>query len=297
MWLEHSKMLINEYRLDLMSPKAQQILREQCEQYFFGEGAALPPDSSRPRRSSTQRSVDILLSRRTSSGTSRCTWPRRWRFLSGGGDRGARDRSGRRPARRSRRSRDAAFVAIAVPMHTALRLGAEVGARVRALNPRAHLCFFGLYAPLNRELSAGAWRRFGHRRRVRGGARRARRAAGAAPGDVVARSCSKLSCRARARGAAAARSLCALAKRPTASASPATSRRAAAACTTAATARFRRSTAAASSSCRVDVVLADVAAQVAAGARHVTFGDPDFLNGPEHALAVARAHPRRASRR
>ena len=39
----------------------------------------------------------------------------------------------------------------------------------------------------------------------------------------------------------------------------------------------------------VDVVLADVAAQVAAGARHITLGDPDFLNGPEHALAVARA--------
>jgi hypothetical protein len=32
-----------------------------------------------------------------------------------------------------------------------------------------------------------------------------------------------------------------------------------------------------------------VARQVEAGARHVTFGDPDFLNGPGHALAVARA--------
>jgi len=48
-WLEHSKMLINEYRLDLMSPKAQQILREQCEQYFFGEGSALPPDYVAPK--------------------------------------------------------------------------------------------------------------------------------------------------------------------------------------------------------------------------------------------------------
>ena len=38
-----------------------------------------------------------------------------------------------------------------------------------------------------------------------------------------------------------------------------------------------------------DVVLADVRQQVEAGARHVTFGDPDFLNGPTHALAVARA--------
>jgi Fe-S cluster biosynthesis and repair protein YggX len=49
MWLEHSKMLINEYRLDLMTPKAQQILREQMEQYFFGEGAALPPDYVPPK--------------------------------------------------------------------------------------------------------------------------------------------------------------------------------------------------------------------------------------------------------
>lgn len=35
-----------------------------------------------------------------------------------------------------------------------------------------------------------------------------------------------------------------------------------------------------------DVVLADVANHVQAGARHITFGDPDFLNGPAHALRV-----------
>jgi len=43
------------------------------------------------------------------------------------------------------------------------------------------------------------------------------------------------------------------------------------------------------------VVAADIAQQVAAGAQHITFGDPDFLNVPDHALAVARrlaaAHP------
>ncbi len=49
MWLEHSKMLINEYRLDLMSPKAKTMLREQCEAYFFGEGAQLPPDFVAPK--------------------------------------------------------------------------------------------------------------------------------------------------------------------------------------------------------------------------------------------------------
>ncbi len=44
MWLEHSKMIVNEYRLDLTSPEAHRIIMEQCEQYFFGEGAALPPE-------------------------------------------------------------------------------------------------------------------------------------------------------------------------------------------------------------------------------------------------------------
>jgi hypothetical protein len=35
--------------------------------------------------------------------------------------------------------------------------------------------------------------------------------------------------------------------------------------------------------------MADIRQQVAAGARHISFGDPDFLNGPTHALRVARA--------
>jgi radical SAM superfamily enzyme YgiQ (UPF0313 family) len=37
-----------------------------------------------------------------------------------------------------------------------------------------------------------------------------------------------------------------------------------------------------------DVVLADVRAQVGAGARHITFGDPDFFNGIRHAEAIVR---------
>src|SRR5215467_10504607 len=47
--------------------------------------------------------------------------------------------------------RRARLVAIAVPMHTALRLGVVVAERVRALNPTCHLCFVGLYASLNAE--------------------------------------------------------------------------------------------------------------------------------------------------
>jgi radical SAM superfamily enzyme YgiQ (UPF0313 family) len=38
-----------------------------------------------------------------------------------------------------------------------------------------------------------------------------------------------------------------------------------------------------------DVVLADVRQQVAAGARHITFGDPDFFNGPSHAIGIIEA--------
>jgi hypothetical protein len=45
----------------------------------------------------------------------------------------------------------------------------------------------------------------------------------------------------------------------------------------------------------LDVVMSDVRAQVAAGARHISFGDPDFLNGPTHARhlieAVSAAFP------
>jgi Fe-S cluster biosynthesis and repair protein YggX len=48
MWLEHSKMIINEYRLDLVSPEAFQMLHDRCEAFFFGEGSELPPDYKAP---------------------------------------------------------------------------------------------------------------------------------------------------------------------------------------------------------------------------------------------------------
>jgi hypothetical protein len=41
------------------------------------------------------------------------------------------------------------------------------------------------------------------------------------------------------------------------------------------------------------VVLADAAAQIAAGAQHITFGDADFLNGPGHVLPIVRELHRR----
>src|SRR5262245_54861079 len=49
------------------------------------------------------------------------------------------------------RIKEAKFVGISVPMHTALRLGIRVADRVRELNPEAVVCFYGLYAALNAE--------------------------------------------------------------------------------------------------------------------------------------------------
>jgi len=42
LWLEHSKMIMNEYRLNPLDPNSQKIMEEQMEQFFFGEGAKLP---------------------------------------------------------------------------------------------------------------------------------------------------------------------------------------------------------------------------------------------------------------
>jgi len=42
MWLDHQTMLINEYRLSLMDPKAREFLRQEMEKYFFGEGSEKP---------------------------------------------------------------------------------------------------------------------------------------------------------------------------------------------------------------------------------------------------------------
>ena len=49
MWVEHMKMLMNEYRLNLGTQQAQEFLIQQMDNYFFGEGAALPPEFQPPK--------------------------------------------------------------------------------------------------------------------------------------------------------------------------------------------------------------------------------------------------------
>src|SRR5205807_3518634 len=44
---------------------------------------------------------------------------------------------------------DAELIAIYLPMHTATRLAAQLIPPLRKQNPRAHLCCYGLYAPMN----------------------------------------------------------------------------------------------------------------------------------------------------
>ncbi len=47
-WLAHQTMLINEYRLTPIEPKARKFLEEEMEKYFFGEGSAKPKEFVSP---------------------------------------------------------------------------------------------------------------------------------------------------------------------------------------------------------------------------------------------------------
>ncbi|HET7175659.1 MAG TPA: oxidative damage protection protein [Gammaproteobacteria bacterium] len=41
-WLRHQTMLINEYRLSVIEPKARKFLEAEMEKFFFGGGAEKP---------------------------------------------------------------------------------------------------------------------------------------------------------------------------------------------------------------------------------------------------------------
>ena len=44
MWVDHQTMLLNEYRLSPIEPKARKFLEEEMEKFFFGEGSEAPKD-------------------------------------------------------------------------------------------------------------------------------------------------------------------------------------------------------------------------------------------------------------
>jgi Fe-S cluster biosynthesis and repair protein YggX len=43
-WLQHQTMLMNEYRLTPIEPKARQFLVDEMEKFFFGGGSAKPAE-------------------------------------------------------------------------------------------------------------------------------------------------------------------------------------------------------------------------------------------------------------
>ena len=189
--------------------------------------------------------------------------------------------------------RAAGLVVISVPMHTALRIGLELLPRVRALAPRAHICFPGLYAPLNAALvrTAGADSAVGEHEGWLVELAEALRAGRALPGLPAA------GARPRIDVVPARAGLAALEKygRLLVAGPAGLERR---------VAGTLEATRGCLHLCRhcpippvwngrfvavpVELVLEDARRQVAAGARHFSFSDPDFLNGPGHALAVAR---------
>jgi radical SAM superfamily enzyme YgiQ (UPF0313 family) len=195
------------------------------------------------------------------------------------------------------RVRRARLVVTSVPMHTALRLALAVAPRLRALAPGAVLAFHGLYAPLNAGplLAAGAGAILG----AEPGAELVALAAAVEAGGDLSPFVH--------RGPPAAPPRAEAALLPSRGGLPPLSRyaRLDAGDGTTRLAGYVEATRGCKHRCRhcpvvplyqgrffavpEELVLADVAAQVAVGAEHVTFGDPDFLNGPTHALRVARA--------
>jgi radical SAM superfamily enzyme YgiQ (UPF0313 family) len=186
----------------------------------------------------------------------------------------------------------AKLVAISVPMHTALRLGVAVARRVRSLNPTCHIAFYGLYATLNASHLLGGI------------------ADSVLSGEIETALVDLVRSLERAGHVATPEPMRVLAKldfpAPSRASLPSLKKYA----------HLERNGALelvgyveASRGCKhlcrhcpippvyggrffvvpIEVLLADIRQQVDAGATHITFGDPDFLNGPGHAMAVARA--------
>jgi radical SAM superfamily enzyme YgiQ (UPF0313 family) len=189
--------------------------------------------------------------------------------------------------------RDARVVAIYVAMHTATRIAVEAIPRVRAIAPQAHLCVYGLYAPMNekllRDLGADT---------VLGGevepalvslVKRLRAGNGRVQTEPVV-NLSKIEFLTPDRRALPPLARYAHLQLPDGGRK---------------TVGFAEGSRGCKHLCRhcpvvpvyhgmfrvipVDVVMADVRQQVAAGAQHISFGDPDFLNGPTHALKLVHA--------
>lgn len=185
----------------------------------------------------------------------------------------------------------AGLIAFFLPMHTATRLFLRLIDRVRALNPKAHLCGYGLYAPLNEKVlrAAGVKTIIGGEFEPRLAELARRLGAGEEFVRVTEVSLARQQFKVPDRTGLPA--LGAYAQLVDGGVTR------------------RVGYTEASRGCRhlcrhcpvvpvyqgtfrivqQDVVLEDIRRQVAAGAQHITFGDPDFLNGPGHAMPIVEA--------
>ena len=184
--------------------------------------------------------------------------------------------------------RRAEVIAFSVPMHTALRVGVEAARRARTLNPSVGIGFFGLYAWLNRDYlrdGLADWVLAGESEEALVAQVAAHGSGAAVPDAPVLRRLDypvpdrtglpgldryvHLEHRGRrvpagyVEGSRGCLHLCRHCPIPPVYGG-----------------RFF--------AVPVETVLADVRAQVGAGAGHITFGDPDFLNGPGHARRLAQ---------
>jgi radical SAM superfamily enzyme YgiQ (UPF0313 family) len=217
---------------------------------------------------------------------------------------------------------DANVVGFHLPMHTATRLAGPIITRARQENPEARLCAFGLYAPLNAE-----WLRSLGVEAVFGGEFEGEltewAVADARLKDTPSRTVRAMGTPSPRAPTAHGMEREALAERsvprlhflvPDRAGLPPLSRYASLQLPdgTRRAVAYTEASRGCKHLCRhcpivpvyngqfrivpPDVVMADIDAQVRSGAEHVTFGDPDFFNGPTHAMrivdALHTAHPR-----
>ncbi|MDQ6665075.1 MAG: CUAEP/CCAEP-tail radical SAM protein [Acidobacteriota bacterium] len=180
----------------------------------------------------------------------------------------------------------AELVAFYLPMHTATRLALHAIDRVRSLNSEARLCAFGLYAPMNADYLR-------------------KKGVGAILGGEFEPGLVELANTGRAPAAAISLERQRFATPDRAGLPPLTAYAKLLGSGAPKLAGYTEASRGCKHRCKHcpvapvyngvfrivqrDVVLADVRQQVAAGAEHITFGDPDFFNGIGHALPLIEA--------
>jgi hypothetical protein len=189
---------------------------------------------------------------------------------------------------------DAGLVAVYVGMHTATRIAVQAMPRIRRLAPKAHLCVYGLYAPMNEALLRGLG---------------VDTVLGGELEPALLSLCQRL--RSNANPKIQHEPVISLAKMtfavPDRSGLPKLSRYAHLVLPDGSTrvAGFAEGSRGCKHLCRhcpvvpvyegkfrvvpADMVIEDIRQQVEEGATHISFGDPDFFNGPTHGLRLARA--------